>query len=105
MNPFSIFVTATTTAMIMMIYERLCVTKMDKMNYQALTVISTFIWWGICDIFFYSTTSKEMAWFWHRLTAFGHTGFVIFAANYYFVMTDFYKKVKLPVKIIYFAIP
>lgn len=34
MNPFAIFVTATTTAMIMMIYEHLAVTKTDKMNYQ-----------------------------------------------------------------------
>ncbi len=105
MTFFTILAAALGASLLTMIYNRATTTKMDRMNVYALAEISIFVWWIFCDAFFYSAPTKEMAWFWHRLTSFGMIGYVIGAANYYFVLTGFSKKVPLWIKIIYFLIP
>ena len=105
MTFFTILAAALGASLLTMIYNRATTTKMDRMNVYALAEIAIFVWWIFCDAFFYSAPTKEMAWLWHRLTSMGFVGYVVGAANYYFVLTGFSKKVPLWVKIIYFAIP
>jgi len=102
---FSVLASALAASLFTMIYNRAKTTKMDRMNVYALAEITIFVFWIFCDAFFYNASTKEWAWFWHRLTSFGAIGYVVGAANYYFVMTGFSKKVPFWLKIIYFAIP
>lgn len=89
----------------MLIYQRVTVSKTDKLNIWTILVLASLAWWNLCDAFFYVARTKEVAWFWHQLGAPGWCGFIAITAWYFMVMMNADQKLKTPIKIVLWLPP